>query len=431
MLDLFSGIGGFSLGLERTQGFETVAFCEIEPFPRKVLAKHWPEVPCYEDVRTLTAERLAADGIAVDVICGGFPCQDISFAGRGAGLAGERSGLFYQVARLIGELGPRYVVLENVGALLSRGLDAVLGTLASLGYDAEWHCIPASAVGAPHRRDRIWIVAHPGHSAGARPQAGKRGVEGRQSVQQKDGREGPNPFVECGQTLADTMRAGLEGRAQGGNAGEVGSRGIKLSQRRPDGIGATWAIEPDVGGSPDGFPAFLDRYVGRGLSYDASRRAIQTLRNVWSDHVSQTLRCAIGGLDRLQQAELLFAFVREYEAGTDEARILVAGKEASESFLRGLRGRGEAASAPHRSRPDEQRSGEHPDAVQVLPRLLALDGAADWAGSGWEDATPRVANRIPDRAHRLKALGNAVVPQIPELIGRAILASLETERLAA
>jgi DNA (cytosine-5)-methyltransferase 1 len=160
-LDLFSGIGGFSLGLERTGGFRTVAFCEIEPFCRRVLAKHWPEVPCYHDVRDLTAERLDADGIAVDVICGGFPCQDISDAGGMAGIDGERSGLWSEYARLIGELRPRYAIVENVAALLGRGLGRVLGDLAALGYDAEWHCIPASAVGAPHRRDRVWIVSHP------------------------------------------------------------------------------------------------------------------------------------------------------------------------------------------------------------------------------------------------------------------------------
>jgi DNA (cytosine-5)-methyltransferase 1 len=159
VLDLFSGIGGFSLGLERTGGFQTVAFCEIEDFPRRVLAKHWPGVPCYRDVRELTAKRLAADGIAVDVICGGFPCQDISLVGKGAGLAGERSGLWSEVARLVGELRPKAVLLENVSALLGRGLGDVLGDLAALGYDATWECIPASAVGAPHRRDRIWIVA--------------------------------------------------------------------------------------------------------------------------------------------------------------------------------------------------------------------------------------------------------------------------------
>jgi DNA (cytosine-5)-methyltransferase 1 len=159
VLDLFSGIGGFSLGLERTGGFETVAFCEIEEFPRKILAKHWPEVPCYDDVRTLTAERLAADGIAVDVICGGFPCQDLSACGSGDGLDGERSGLWFEYARLVRELRPRYVLVENSPNLLDW-LGPVLGALAEVGLDAEWDCIPAAAVGAPHFRDRLWLVAH-------------------------------------------------------------------------------------------------------------------------------------------------------------------------------------------------------------------------------------------------------------------------------
>jgi DNA (cytosine-5)-methyltransferase 1 len=162
LLSLFAGIGGFELGLERSGAFKTVAQCEIDPFCRRVLAKHWPDVPRYEDVRTLTAARLAADGIAVDAICGGFPCQDISYAGKGAGIAeGTRSGLWYEYARLIGELRPRVVVVENVGALLSRGMDAVLGTLSSLGYDAEWENIPAWHVGLPHSRERIWIIAYP------------------------------------------------------------------------------------------------------------------------------------------------------------------------------------------------------------------------------------------------------------------------------
>lgn len=161
VLDLFSGIGGFSLGLERTGGFETVAFCEIEDYPRRVLAKHWPDVPIYDDVRTLTHERLSQDGIAVDVICGGFPCQDISLAGKGAGLAGERSGLWREYARLVGELRPRYVLVENVAALLGRGLGDVLGDLAALGYDAEWECLGADALGASQHRERLWLLAYP------------------------------------------------------------------------------------------------------------------------------------------------------------------------------------------------------------------------------------------------------------------------------
>lgn len=171
VLDLFSGIllGGFSLGLERTGGFETVAFCEIEEFPRKVLAKHWPEVPQYHDVTKLTGDILKRDGISVDVITGGFPCQDLSLAGKRAGMGeGTRSGLWSEIVRLIGELRPRYIILENVAALLSgpteqRGgwFGRILGDLAECGYDAEWENIPAAALGAPHRRERVWIVAYP------------------------------------------------------------------------------------------------------------------------------------------------------------------------------------------------------------------------------------------------------------------------------
>ena len=312
VLDLFSGIGGFSLGLERTGGFETAAFCEIEPFPRRVLAKHWPEIYCHgdvqtltkeslckgfaesavlnrlcketggnlqsvrfaiesisesvgrrtqtnttsgpqsgerqlstitvasalvaesentpfwqlitstttvqkrgqntneplgrllssedfqtiirffatiatqqrlttafahiknvpvndEDVRTLTGARLAADGITgIDVITGGFPCQDLSVAGKQRGMGeGTRSGLWSEIVRLVGELRPGFVIVENVAALLSgpserRGgwFGRVLGDLAECGYDAEWENIPAAAVGAPHLRERVWLVAY-------------------------------------------------------------------------------------------------------------------------------------------------------------------------------------------------------------------------------------------------------------------------------
>lgn len=160
VLSLFAGIGGFDLGLERTGGFQTVAFCEIDPFCRRVLAKHWPGVPCYDDVRELSADRLAADGIAVDVICGGFPCQGISIAGAGAGLSDPRSAMWFEMHRIIGEARPAFVVIENSPQLRSRGLEVVLGGLHEIGYDAEWHCIPAAYVGAPHRRDRIWIIAH-------------------------------------------------------------------------------------------------------------------------------------------------------------------------------------------------------------------------------------------------------------------------------
>jgi DNA (cytosine-5)-methyltransferase 1 len=139
----------------------TIAFCEQDAFCRKVLAKHWPDIPIYQDVCTLTGEQVRRDVGDIELICGGFPCQDISYAGKGAGIEGERSGLWTEYARLIGELRPRYALVENVSALLTRGLGTVLGDLAALGYDAEWDSIPAAAVGSRQLRDRLWIVAAP------------------------------------------------------------------------------------------------------------------------------------------------------------------------------------------------------------------------------------------------------------------------------
>ena len=152
---LFAGIGGFDLGLERA-GMRVIWQSEIDPYASAVLRKHWPNVPNHGDIRTITADRVERP----DVLCGGFPCQDISYAGPGAGLAGERSGLWYEFARVIGELGPSVVVVENVTALLDRGMAEVLGSLAGLGFDAEWSTVSACAVGAPHMRQRVFIVAH-------------------------------------------------------------------------------------------------------------------------------------------------------------------------------------------------------------------------------------------------------------------------------
>jgi DNA (cytosine-5)-methyltransferase 1 len=244
VLDLFSGIGGFSLGLERA-GMQTVAFCEIEPYARRVLAKHWPQVPCYDDIRTLTAERLAADGIAVDVICGGFPCQDLSVAGRGAGIAGERSGLWSHFARLIRELRPAYVIVENVSALLGRGLGRVLGDLAALGYNAEWHCIPAAAVGAPHHRDRVWIVAD-------------ADGDGRQQARRDASCSSPescsgtaNRIGYDGENVSDAARTGLAKRES-----ITRNDGPKLtSVKRSD----WWLSEPNVGRVADRVPFRVDR----------------------------------------------------------------------------------------------------------------------------------------------------------------------------
>ena len=154
---LFSGIGGFELGLERTGGFKTVWQCEIDPFCLKVLEKHWPNVKRFTDIKKMGVEEEIPH---VDVICGGFPCQDISCAGRGAGIHAERSGLWWEMLRIVRLVRPRFVLVENVAALLNRGLDEVLGSLAESGYDAEWQVLRASDQGLPHRRERLYLIAY-------------------------------------------------------------------------------------------------------------------------------------------------------------------------------------------------------------------------------------------------------------------------------
>jgi DNA (cytosine-5)-methyltransferase 1 len=154
---LFAGIGGIDLGLERA-GMRCAWQVEIDDYATRVLAKHWPDVPRFRDVRSVGLHNLPA----VDLICGGFPCQDISDGGPKSGMDGQRSGpMWREFARIVRELRPRYVLVENVAALLGRGISTVFGDLAALGFDIEWHCLPAAALGAPHRRDRIFVMAYP------------------------------------------------------------------------------------------------------------------------------------------------------------------------------------------------------------------------------------------------------------------------------
>jgi DNA (cytosine-5)-methyltransferase 1 len=153
---LFSGIGSCCLGFERA-GFKVKWTVEIDPFCRKILAKNFPNAERFEDVNNVGIFELSP----VDVLSGGFPCQDISLAGPRLGLAGKRSGLWSEFYRIIGELRPKYVLVENVQALLGRGMLQVLGDLSEIGYDAEWEVIQAAEVGLPQARKRVWIIAYP------------------------------------------------------------------------------------------------------------------------------------------------------------------------------------------------------------------------------------------------------------------------------
>ncbi len=155
---LFAGIGGFERGIEAAiDGAETIWQVEQDSFCQKVLKKHWPNSKIYNDVRDITRDNVEP----VDMLIGGFPCQDISLAGKGEGLDGKKSGLWWEMHRIIRELRPRVVVMENVAAITIRGGLDVLGSLASIGYDAEWSIVSARSQGAPHKRDRWFCVAWP------------------------------------------------------------------------------------------------------------------------------------------------------------------------------------------------------------------------------------------------------------------------------
>jgi DNA (cytosine-5)-methyltransferase 1 len=273
---LFAGIGGIDLGFERC-GMECRWQVEINDYAQKVLAKHWPAVHRERDIRECSARNLDW----VDVIAGGFPCQDISYAGLGAGLDGERSGLFFEAIRLVRELQPRAVVLENVAALLTRGLDRVLGTLAEIGYDAEWRCIPAAYVGAPHIRDRVFVLAYA--ESERRREAGrccerqaKRISVGSEVLadSQSDGR---NQRKQDYPGRGEGVRKGEERRSGRGGEASAYANSERLEKRQgQDTIGAGqdgrpelgrsewWAVEPDVGRVAHGVSNRVDRLRGLG-----------------------------------------------------------------------------------------------------------------------------------------------------------------------
>jgi DNA (cytosine-5)-methyltransferase 1 len=340
---LFAGIGGFELGLERA-GMRIEWQVEIDPYCRGVLERHFPQARRFEDVREVGAGNLPP----VDLICGGFPCQDLSAAGKGAGIDGARSGLWSEFARIVRELRPRYVLVENVPALLTgKGkrwdrapIGRVLGDLAEVGYDAEWARLSAREFGAPHLRQRVWIVAYPREDADSE-------ILGRGSR----GARGPSCLRPDRQGFAP---AGMADPARDAKARSAAAAGTERQRARPGG---------------------------------PSRRA----RRADSDAHS----CRLASVPKLD---------RKTSAGEPETSL---GRHA------------------HRLRhalPDAEGVG----GSSRRSKCSGEEGpAAGSCGSGghWsvEPDVGRVAHGVPDRVDRLAALGNALVPQIPEWIGRRIL----------
>ncbi|HET9087151.1 MAG TPA: DNA cytosine methyltransferase [Acidobacteriaceae bacterium] len=320
MGSLFAGIGGFDLGFERA-GFEIAWQVEIDPYCRKVLERHFPHAKRFPDVREVGKHNLQP----VDVLCGGFPCQDISNAGKRAGIDGERSGLWGEYARIIGELRPRYVVVENVAALLGRGMGRVLGDLAALGYDAEWEIISAADVGAPHLRERVWIVAYAAN------------------ITQREPSDQTDTLAACGQARLESFDGGAD---------------VADAEECRRGAGRTRRSDPGC-----------------------ARQSEQPL---------QTL--ADASRARLSQRIMLGAVSGEEELGDAGQTSFVGGEDTPDA-----------------------------DIFPAIRAAIARGECGDWEP---EPGFCRVAHGVPARVDRLKALGNAVVPQIPELIARRILETM-------
>ena len=247
VLDLFSGIGGFSLGLERA-GMETIAFCEFDEHAQKVLRKHWPDVPIHSDVRSLNGHDYRG---TVDVVTGGFPCQDLSTAGEKAGFSGERSSLYIEMLRIISECRPQFAIFENVTGLLTgdsgRWFAKFLYDLAEIGFDAEWHCITASDIGAHHHRDRVWVVAYPNET---QLQRGSISERVQKELAQSHGRSCNR---SASKILADSMRQRQQGQREPINSQcKEKDFNWEAGKSEYERVGQIWEIEPPVGRVVDG-----------------------------------------------------------------------------------------------------------------------------------------------------------------------------------
>jgi DNA (cytosine-5)-methyltransferase 1 len=396
-----------------------------------------PAAPIWDDVRTLRGDSL---GNWVDIVYGGFPCQDLSVAGSGAGLDGSRSGLFFEIVRLARDLRPRFVFLENVPALAVRGLDRVLLEFTALGFDCRWTIVSAAEVGAPHLRERIWILAH---ARGERvrleqqrdARRGNSVQESEETEPEHNGPEGPLADADCerreerrgafadraavsmakhASEVADHLgeRCGqgpdwqsvaLDATPDPARIGWREGRAEPITSRRTEPVldcGAFqhhgWAAEPDVGGTSDGLSAWVDnaRKVGNTVAQEIAEYASKT--EVGSEIVLQALREAsqaeaiqwqARGPHSVSPPQVLHSLLLRIEARqVDQARIQLARETPPQGKLRGMRLSKEAARAPHRPGHRAQSAREHSDALQALPRLLAHLTETAWSDYRWENA---------------------------------------------
>ena len=376
-LDLFSGIGGFSLGLDSTGYFETVAFCEIEEFPCKVLNKHWPDVPIYNDVRELSYEKLQADGLisrrrGIDVICGGYPCQPFSVAGRQGGEEDPRH-LWPEYFRLVRELRPHYVIGENVGGHLRLGLDSVLEDLDSENYTVRCFSVEAASLGAPHRRERIfWIAVSDAQSErrGGRNRGG-RGAEQRELLKtEQEGRTLGREAERCSE---------LPGQAGEDSAPDVvDAHSVRLPQHHE--------AEEESSGRRTSPPS---------LSTSNNVADADDGSNCGTD-VTDTHSEGLEGTEEARNSEEERTIAEQFTARQGAKRSEEErGETAFESYLGG-----------------------------------GNDGISAWLDGSWDRGIPRVAPSNKLRVPRLKALGNAVLPQLVYMVGMTIVVSASCDSLS-
>lgn len=398
-VELFAGIGGFSLGFERA-GMECVGHVEIDKYARRVLKMHWPDVKLLKDVKEVKGDEYGN----VDLVCGGFPCQDISVAGKQRGIHGERSSLFNEIIRICGVCRPRFIVLENVANLLSRPdwFGYVLGRIAEIGYDAEWEVIRASDVGAPHRRARIWIVAYPsgpGTGNNGREASNQRwpaSNQGTKELRQGNGKVGSVRIEPGGENVADTpsQRSWKSGRTR--------PRGAGLENR------GWWKVEPNVGRVANGIPTTLD--IGRIKTYieDYGYKRKSEMEKKASEN------------DTAYKMRILRYYIESAKASW---RLEQSGKGSG--FMPEM-------SCKYRLHDGEMGQGAENrtdmcDMWQEIPTKMQPQTQNLQCGL---PLCPWQAERfysVGQRVDRLKCLGNALVPQIAEWIGKQIIVKVGKE----
>jgi len=404
-LDLFSGIGGFSLGLEATGGFETKAFCDIEEYPRQVLQKHWPHVKQYKDIKELTYERLKADGInSIDIITGGYPCQPFSIAGRQKGEEDPRH-LWPEYFRLVKELRPTWVIGENVSGHIKLGLDTVIKDLESEDYSVRPFSISASSIGANHQRERIWIIANSNDTGDRTSQSSVN--QDRQETDQGWERLTQFESSRHSKDMENTRRSQwprAELREENENETREGNANQHQRSSSPS--------SSDVANTNEGFS-------------DQQNEEIQTRGNSINSGSSTV---ANSESERLQRGQW---------NNPGERREVLSSEQQDGNEIRSEIGRTDRVSTqenvpnPGSSRREtgisEERyreEGNTEESNNDSDRRRGWQRENNWAV---EPDVGRVAHGIPKRVDRLKSLGNSLVPQIPYYIGQTILEVMNAE----